>query len=182
LIIPWAQRLIAIQISIVYFMTALLKAQGKTWADGTALHYILNNEECRRFTLGLTAYPAVLNALTFGTLLLEFALAFLLWVRVARPWMIAAGLMLHGGVMLTVNIPIFGELITACYLTYLSPAEFFAITRALNPVRWLGLSRTQSPPVLPGRVDPGHDAVSRPRMASLGESVKELRETGTTLD
>ena len=64
LVAPWTQRLIAIQISVVYLATALLKAQGKSWSDGTALHYILNNGEARRFTLGLTAYPAVLSAMT----------------------------------------------------------------------------------------------------------------------
>ena len=37
----------------------------------------------------------------------EFALAFLLWVRPARPYAIAAGMLLHVGIMLTVNIPIF---------------------------------------------------------------------------
>ncbi|MDB5353425.1 MAG: Vitamin K-dependent gamma-carboxylase [Planctomycetota bacterium] len=169
LIIPWAQRLIAIQVTVVYFMTALLKAQGKSWADGTALYWILHNEEARRFTLGLTAYPAVLNALTFGTVVVEFALAFLLWVRAARPWMIAVGVLLHLGIMLTVNIPIFGELMLSCYLAYLTPSEFQAIARVLDPRRWLRSSPTTAPPVRPGRVDPGHEPIPRPKISALDE-------------
>ena len=129
LVAPWTQRLIAIQVSVVYFVTALLKAKGTSWHDGTALHYILNNGEARRFTLGLTAYPAILSAMTVGAMFLEFALAFLLWVRAARPVMIAAGVALHLGITLTVNIPIFGELIVACYLAFLSPTEWAAIAR-----------------------------------------------------
>jgi hypothetical protein len=154
LVAPWTQRLIAIQISIVYLMTAFLKAQGKSWSSGTALHFILNNGEARRFTLGLTGYPALLNALTFGTLFLEVALGLLLWFRAARPLMIALGLALHGGITLTINIPIFGELMTACYLSFLSAQEWDSISRCLDPRRlWV---RTAARTTIPGRVDASH--------------------------
>ena len=35
LIVPWAQRLIQLQLCLVYFNTAVLKAHGSTWLDGT---------------------------------------------------------------------------------------------------------------------------------------------------
>jgi Vitamin K-dependent gamma-carboxylase len=172
LVAPWAQRLIAIQISVVYFVTALLKARGASWSDGTALHYILNNGEARRFTLGLTAYPTVLSAMTVGAMFLEFALAFLLWVRAARALMIAAGLALHLGITLTVNIPIFGELIVACYLAFLSPTEWDAIARTLDPRRWF--RREASIAVVPGRVDRGH-AASAPHFGTTSEIPSSAR-------
>ena len=37
---------------------------------------------------GLAAYPVLVNVLTFGGLGIELCLAFLLWVRPARPWVI----------------------------------------------------------------------------------------------
>ncbi len=155
LIAPWPQRLIAIQISVVYLVTALLKAKGASWSEGTALHFILNNGEARRWTLGLTAYPSLLNAMTFGTVVLEFALPFLLWVRAARPAMITMGVMLHAGIWLTVNIPIFGELMMASYLVYFTAGEWSAITG------WL--RRTKTPgATIPGRVDRAHLAVPEP--------------------
>lgn len=170
LIAPWPQRLIAIQVSVIYFATALSKARGASWTDGTALHYILNNGEARRLTLGLTAYPVLLSALTLGTVFLEFALAFLLWVRAARPVMIAAGLALHVGIALTVNIPIFGELMVACYLGFLSAAEWDAIARALDPRRWLRRGA-----VVPGRVDAGHAAASFPHAGGVSQGLGESR-------
>ena len=85
LIVPWSLRLIQVQVSILYFMTALLKARGTTWVDGTALYYVLNLDEYRRFSFGLTEFPLLLHALTLGALLTEFSLAFLLWFRATRP-------------------------------------------------------------------------------------------------
>ena len=113
----------------MYFMTALLKAQGKSWGDGTALYWIMNNGEARRFTLGLTAYPKILNVMTFGAVILEFSLAFLLWVCAARPWVIAGGILLHAGIMLMINIPLFGEMMAASYLCFLTPGEFLGRAR-----------------------------------------------------
>lgn len=151
IIVPWAQRLIQLQISTVYFVTAALKAGGPKWLDGTALHYVLGNGEVRRFTFGLMDYPLAINAMTYGALLLEFALAFLLWVRAARPWVIPLGIGLHVAIGLTINIPVFGELITACYLTFLSPEEFLSLARRLDPRRWVK-PRAEAA-TLAGRID-----------------------------
>lgn len=155
LIVPWAQRLIQLHLCLIYFDTAVLKCNGSTWLGGTALHFVLNNAEVGRFRLEfLTQYPLLINVMTLGALVVEFALAFLLWFRATRVWMIAAGLALHGGILLTVNIPIFGELMTACYLTFLAPDELAALLRALDPRTWLGRGRQYSnPAVIPGRVD-----------------------------
>ncbi len=146
LIVPWAQRLIQFQVALVYFVTALLKATGPSWANGTALHYVLNNAEFCRYTLGLTSYPALINALTFAAVILEFALPFLLWFRAVRPWIMLAGLALHGGILLTVNIPIFGELITASYLLFLTPEELDGLLRGLDPRGWFRSRRLGAVP------------------------------------
>jgi hypothetical protein len=155
LIIPWAQRLIQLQIAFIYFDTALLKSNGSSWLGGTALHYVLNNTEVGRFSLyPLTDYPLAINVLTLGALLTEFSLAFLLWFRETRRAMICAGIALHFGILLTVNIPIFGELMIASYLTFLPPDEFDALLRTLDPRSWRGRTRGRpAAAVIPGRVD-----------------------------
>ncbi len=65
---------------------------------------------------------------------IEIALAFLLWVKAARPWVIAAGLALHLGIMCIINIPIFGELTTAGYIVFLTPTEWDWVGRRLDIV------------------------------------------------
>ncbi len=137
LIIPWAQRLIQFQISLIYFTTAMFKCNGSSWLNGTALHYVLLNTEVGRpFLAWLTAYPVTLNLMTFAVLFVEFALAFLLWFRPTRPWAILSGVGLHVGILFSVNIPIFGEMMTACYLTFLSADEVNTMLRVLNPKNW----------------------------------------------
>lgn len=132
LIAPWAQRMIQIQVSIVYFVTAILKSTGTTWANGTALYYVLANREMRRWTFGLLNQIELINLLTYSSVIIEFALAFLLWFQAARPWIILLGMALHGGICLTVNIPIFGELTIASYLLFLTPGELDSLWRWLT--------------------------------------------------
>ncbi|MGE3817880.1 MAG: HTTM domain-containing protein [Isosphaeraceae bacterium] len=137
LIVPWAQRLIQIHLCLIYFDTSVLKCSGTTWLDGTALHYVLYNHEVGRFDFSFLAqYPILINAMTHLALLVEFALAFLLWFRVTRPWTAMLGLGLHAGILAVVNVPLFGELMAACYLTFLTPQELDATLRTVNPRHW----------------------------------------------
>lgn len=150
---PWSLRLIQFQVSLVYFSTALIKAGGTTWNDGTATHYVLANTEYRRWTFGLPDDPTLTGFLTLGALFVEFALAFLLWVKAARPYAIAAGMLLHGGIALTVNIPIFGELLVASYLTFLTGTEWDSLPGAFGVRRWgrRELTRPAKPSQAPPR-------------------------------
>ncbi len=161
LILPWAQRLVQLHLSLIYFDTAILKCNGSTWLGGTALHFVLYNEEFSRFNLSaLTQYPILINVLTTLGLLTEFAIPFLIWFRATRTWMIFAGLALHGGVLIMVNVPLFGELMAACYLTFLTPAELDSMLRALDVRRLVSWKQT-GPLALPGRVDPGSSGMLR---------------------
>jgi hypothetical protein len=142
-----------VQVCVVYFMTAFYKARGACWIDGTALHYVLHNEQVRRYTLGMEEFPLLINVLTYGALLLESAMPFLLWSRAARPWVIPAGLAMHAGITVTINAPLFGELMVLSYLTFLTPDELGAVGRRLDPRNWFSRQRAAAPMVIPGRVD-----------------------------
>jgi hypothetical protein len=162
LIVPWAQRLIQIQISLVYILAASLKLGGECWINGTALHYVFTNAEVRRFDLtflsSLPHYPILINLMTYSALAMEFMLGYLIWFRSARPWVCCLGLALHSGILLTINIPIFGELMWVGYLAFLTPPEFdrfLGFFRALNPLRlFRSRSRGAAPAQAGIRVDP----------------------------
>lgn len=151
IIIPWAQRLIQIQICLIYLVTGVLKANGATWLNGTALHYILHNAEQRRFTLGLTDYPLVLNAFTYLALMVELSLPFLLWFRSSRAFAIMLGIGLHGAILLMINIPVFGELMIVSYLTFLTAPELQSLLRRVNVMHWF--RRSADPGSVPDEVD-----------------------------
>jgi len=155
LILPWAQRLIQLQLCLIYFITAVFKCNGASWMNGTALHYVIQNTEVGHpFLAWLAAYPILINLMTYGAILTEISLAYLLWFRATRPWAILVGVSLHTSIHLCVNIPIFGEVMTACYLTFLSAEEINTLLRYLNPKNWFPAKAQAPRPVMPGRVDP----------------------------
>lgn len=169
IIVPWAQRLIQLHLCLIYLDTAVLKCSGSTWLGGAALHYVLNNREVGRFDFsGLCQYPLLINILTISTLLAEFALAFLLWFRPTRVGMALVGLALHASVLFVVNVPLFGELMTACYLTFLDPDELDHLLGAFYVREWFRHRSESSPAVVPGRVDPP-ETVRGPRAGITAE-------------
>ena len=138
LIVPWSLRLLQMQICLVYFQSCVIKCDGPTWMDGTATHYVLFNREFDWLNMEwLGAYPILVNLMTHGAVLIEFALAFWLWFRPTRRWAIAAGILLHAGIRPVLNIPGFGEVMCATYLAFLDPDETMAVVRALDPRAWL---------------------------------------------
>jgi hypothetical protein len=133
LIIPWAQRLLQIQLCIIYFCTGQAKCAGSTWLGGTAVHFVLFNSEVRQFNLEwLAGYPLLINVMTHAALMSEFALAFLLWFRPTRRWVALLGVLLHAGIYPIVNVPLFGEQMVAMYILFLDADEFEALRSAFN--------------------------------------------------
>lgn len=155
LIIPWAQRLLQVQLCLIYFATAAFKCTGASWLGGTAVHYVLFNHEVGQFNLEFLArYPVLINFLTLAALVVEFALPFLLWFRPSRKWIAVLGLILHAGIVPLVNVPLFGEQMTALYLLFVDPDELDYLLSRLDPRAWLG-RRRQEWAGLPARLNPG---------------------------
>ena len=156
LILAWSLRLFQIQICLVYAMAAILKCNGNLWINGSAIHYVLNNSEVGRVDLSvLSNYPILINLMTYSALGFELSLAFLLWFRAVRPAVIMMGIMLHLGILLTVNIPIFGELMWTGYIAFLTPPEFAWFMRAINVPGWFRRSEAvteATPEVMAGPI------------------------------
>jgi hypothetical protein len=79
----------------------------------------------------------LINMMTHGAILIQFTLAFWLWFKPTRRWAILGGVMLHMGIRPILNVPGFGEVMTAAYLTFLAPDELDALLRFLDPRAWL---------------------------------------------
>jgi hypothetical protein len=115
-----------------------MKCQGPLWRDGTSVHYVLFNREFGWFNVEwLAEYPLLINFMSHSAILMQFALAFWLWFRPTRRWAILAGVMLHAGIRIVLNIPGFGEFMIATYIAFLAPDELDALIRWLDPRAWL---------------------------------------------
>jgi len=120
---PWAQRLMQLQLCALYLFTSLSKMSGNLWADGTAVYYVLNLDEFRRFPVPLVAdYLPLVKLATWGTLVVEFSLATLIWVYEWRYKVLLAGLLLHLGIEWSMNVPLFQWAAIAGYVLFI-PAE-----------------------------------------------------------
>jgi Vitamin K-dependent gamma-carboxylase len=120
---PWALRLVQIQLSIGYFSAVWHKVSAQLWRDGTAVSYALRMQDYQRFVVpGWVTHSVLLTeALTFGTLALELALAVLVWNRTARPWVLALGAGLHLGIDYALVVGFFGLAMLVTYLAFVPP-------------------------------------------------------------
>ncbi len=122
-VVAWAQRLMQLQITVLYFCAAMSKATGQAWQDGTAVYYPLHLPESLRFPLWGQDNIYVVNAITWGTVAIEMALGTIVWVPRLRLYVLAGGVLLHLGIEYSMNIPLFSAVMITSYLTFLNGGD-----------------------------------------------------------
>lgn len=138
---PWALRLIQIQLSIIYLSTVVDKLAGETWQNGTAVGYSLRQPDLQIITppSWMLHNLLVSNVLTWGTLLVELAIAVLVWNRRWRPWVLAVGVGLHLSISLLLEVGFFSCSMFVLYLAFIPPERAKKIAegvrKRLNAVR-----------------------------------------------
>jgi hypothetical protein len=135
LYMPWAQRLIQIQTSLVYLTTVWWKSFGPKWVNGTSVYYALRMREFARFPIPdfLVYNRYFIRAATWGTLVTEFSAGVLIWLRDLRYYVMIAVVCLHAGIEYSMNIPMFEWITVSTLVTFVYPedlARFWARVRA----------------------------------------------------
>jgi len=121
---PWAQRMIQIELALLYFTTFCWKIQGVPWIEGTALYYVYHLDEMQRFPLpSLLLRPAVLRIGTWFSLILEFSLGVLIWIKEFRYYLLALGLCFHLVLEYSLNTPMFQWDVLSAYVLFIEPAD-----------------------------------------------------------
>ena len=122
---PWAQRLIQLQLALVYLATVYWKLHGHTWVHGTAVYYASRINEYARFPVPyLFDHLWTVKLLTWGTLGIELAMAVLVWFRDLRYPVLLIGLALHLGLEYSMNIQLFQWLMISAYVLFIDPQDF----------------------------------------------------------
>lgn len=120
LVPAWPQRILQLQLCVVYLVSAVIKFKGSMWRDGTAVGMVLQLGEFERFPIpDFLMTPLASAVATYFTLGFEFLFPFLVWVPGLRIPMLLSGLMLHGGLEWTMNVQMFQWVITSFYLLFL---------------------------------------------------------------
>jgi hypothetical protein len=130
-------RLVRFQVAMIYLNSGLWKLFNEHWRDGSALHYILNTNLYRRFPSGLpAALDSVATAGTYATLVWELAFAVMVLWTPTRKIALLAGVLIHVGMLATIEVGPFSWVMLATYVGFLDPlhvpsmpAKFLAIVR-----------------------------------------------------
>ncbi len=109
--------------SIIYLAAARTKLSGETWQNGTAVSYALRVEDMQRVPLPrwFVTNALTMNAMTWGAIAIELAVGVLVWFPRCRPWVLAAGVLMHVMIDVHIQIGIFSYAVVVMYLAWISP-------------------------------------------------------------
>ncbi|MBX9771830.1 MAG: HTTM domain-containing protein [Candidatus Obscuribacterales bacterium] len=129
---PWAQRLLQFQVVLIYFCAFWSKAAGEFWLNGTAVYFVLHFQEFTRVPISLISDNLWLcKLLTWYALVAEASMFTLIWFRKLRYFVLASIALMHLGIELTMNIPIFEWLMIASLVVFVYPED---LQKVLNRV------------------------------------------------
>jgi hypothetical protein len=119
----WPIRLLQVQLSIIYIAAAQVKLSGEPWLHGTAVSYVLRLEDMQRVIAPewFATNALAMNMLTWGTIAVELAVGILVWFPRFRPWVLAAGVLMHLLIDAYVQVGIFSYAMFVMYFAWLSP-------------------------------------------------------------
>ena len=129
----WPQRLVMLNLSLIYFTTWWYKMDGSRWQNGTATWYTMRLNEFERFW-----YPPIMKAAwlapiwTYGTLISELAMCTVVFWKPLRKYALLLGLGLHGFIEYSMNIPLFGWAIASWYIMFYEGEEVSEWARRLG--------------------------------------------------
>ena len=124
LVSAWPQRILQVQLCIVYLAAALWKFKGESWRQGAAVGTVLQLGEFERFPIPdfmLTATGSLIA--TYFTLGFELLFPFMIWIPSCRVPFLVMGILLHAGLEWSLNIQMFQWVITSFYILFIRVSD-----------------------------------------------------------
>jgi hypothetical protein len=121
---PWAQRMIQLELALLYFSAFCWKAEGVPWVEGSALFYVYHLDEFHRFPVpGWFLHPTMIKLESWSAMVLEFSLGVLIWIKDCRYYLLALGVLFHLALEYSLNIPMFEWDVLSAYVLFIDPAD-----------------------------------------------------------
>jgi hypothetical protein len=140
LVLVWPQRLLQIQMCLVYCQSFFAKFWGQTWLSGTAVYFSSRIEDTRRLPIPFVFDQLwTCHLLTWSTLGIEFAMFTLIWIKELRYFVLAAGLIMHLVIDWTMNIPQFEWLMMCSYVLFVDDSDIKCLGRKI--ISWFQATR-----------------------------------------
>jgi hypothetical protein len=130
----WPVRLMQVQLSLIYLAAAQAKLNGNAWPQGTAVSYALRLPDMLLLPMPhwFTTSALLMNAVTWGALAVELSVGILVWNRRLRPWVLAAGVVMHTMVMITIAVGFFSPAVLVLYLAFVPPEMVERLPRSAD--------------------------------------------------
>jgi predicted DCC family thiol-disulfide oxidoreductase YuxK len=116
-------RMMQIQMAVLFFYSGLEKIRGDDWWNGNAVWFVFTAEDLYNdFLLRLFAsHYWLVNAATYGTILIELSYPFLIWQRRTRPYLLAAAIFLHLQFGTWMGMPYFSLVMIMGHMSFVRP-------------------------------------------------------------
>jgi len=97
------------QICMLYFWSGFYKVAGAVWRDGSAVYYVMRTAEFDMPGVSRLIYEhgALVNALTYSTLLFQLVFPVAMWLRNVKPLLFAVAVSFHIGIAVTMGLALF---------------------------------------------------------------------------
>lgn len=123
----YALRLLQWQAMVLYVATVWLKAPDPYWRNGELMAYFHMSMFARYPTTLMAQFPQISVLLTWGALLIEATVPFLLWRKSTRLLGLALGCALHAAIGLTSTLWLFSLAMLPLYASFLEEDELRAL-------------------------------------------------------
>lgn len=143
--VPILRRLLQIQLTVIYFSSALYKLTNQYWRDGSLLYYLYHSKNLLRVPFLFDHFWSI-RAMTWGTIALELVIGWLVWHPKLRRTCIVIGLLFHTMLHIFVGRSFFQWAMIGLYLTFIEPSEYEAIKswlQAWRPTRLHALKNSK---------------------------------------
>jgi hypothetical protein len=121
---PWAQRMIQLQLCFAYGETGLTKMFVPGWWDGSYLYYASHLQELIHLpAFGFFDNIWMLRVSSWLTILAEFSMVFLVWIRPIRYLVLIGLIVFHLFVDLFINLPIFEYVFIWTLVVFVYPQD-----------------------------------------------------------
>lgn len=120
----WPQRLIQYNMALIYFTTWWIKLDGIYWRAGLATYFTSRLPEFYRFPVpAFTKSVAASHVQTYLAALTELSLGTIVFWKPARKYVLIAGLLMHGYIEYSMNVPLFEWIMVSMYISFYSGEE-----------------------------------------------------------
>lgn len=105
----WPVKVIQIQTGFIYLISALMKLREPLWINGTQMESVLNIYGVVWNFTWLKNSPTLVALMTYVPMFSELSFPFLVWFKGTRRFVIAAVVIMHIGIMFTMNVTFLSE-------------------------------------------------------------------------